>query len=451
MVTERLIRAFRDAYLDVFNQVLLMNLVARQIWEENPDARECFKEIHGAYNALKSEDNLKNDIGDAAYFQFFGELKERGVCSHLEMLKSAFWSGQSLDKFATSGSGYYTALDRYDNSDWLSEEDVVIFNILDNVFEVLDARRPFIHCNIEQQPFFSSFLLTLFGRLRYVENTYGFSHKNLYMCLYHFDLIYKKFIPERYPKSGDKVLVGERKELLNEMARWIRDATGLFDCYFNRNKLIARITMGEVDRGSFRDIRPLIIELHGEELRSFDKNLSSDIEEYTSRICNALKDWLRQHLSSYPYGSNMDCVSDQLQEEYSLYEKNRTSRKKIERVEKEKTDNFMQKVEVVKAPSTQTACYALLAYDYYAGAKKGELSADTLEGSVEQVRKRYSTLLEDKDNGFPGSGVERKLRFFCEGIEERKFSCLQEKKADVVKKGEGFKGEYFPYPLFFQV
>lgn len=451
MITEKLILAYRDTYLDVFNQVLLMNLVARQIWGENPDARECFKEIHRAYNSLKSEDNLRKDIGDDAYFRFFGALREEGKYSYLEMLKAIFWGGQSLDKYATSGSSHYTTLDGYGAVDWLSDENITIFNILDNVFEVLDAKRQFMHCNIEQQPFFGSFLLTLFGRLRYIENTYGFSHKNLYMCLYHFDLMYKNFIPDRYPKSGDKMQAVERRKLLNEMARWIRNATGLFDCCFSRNNLIGRITMGDLDRKSYRDVRPLTIELHDRELKNIDKNVSSNVEEYASKVSNILKDWLRQYLSGYPYGTNMNCVSDQLQEEYELSEENRISRKKREKEEKGKEVKIVQKFEVVQSPSALTSCYALLAYDYCEGAKKGEIFDDTLEGSVRHVEKKYSIISDDIRNAFPGEGITKRVGYFVEGIKQRKFSYIHEEEINIVKNGLGFKGEYFPYPLFFQV
>jgi hypothetical protein len=323
----------------------------------------------------------------------------------------------------------------------------VIFNILKDVFKILDKKQRLSSSNNNFQPWYRDFLITLFGEVGCIKNTYGYNYQNLYMCLYHFDLVYENLIAdysEKSKKDGSEV-EGEmekenlsddkKREMLQEVATWIRRTTRMYECNFSRNtKIFSKVYLGKltvnpnIDDSSltifFRDNKP--VEL-------ITKGSLEDLSSYSDEICKYLKIWLcDQWLATHQSMTYDNALLQEECDEYRNYMKN----KEIEDIKK-------QAKMFTKIDSISTLCYTILAWDLCEGITAEKITQDA---AVEVIKKKCQN---KTSKSFPTDGVKRQLGVIGSRIEKKHYSQVKTKQ-DAVLQQQQFKAdsEFFPYPLF---
>ena len=459
---------YRDLYDDVVNQVLLMNLVARQIWFEDEAARECFEKIHNGYIALTSEENLRQKIGKKTFdnlFPDYGEEADLSVPnndkeadrSFLGTLGKRYGMNNTLNVFLRSSMNSLGSSSVALENEQIFEH-VAISNILKDVFEILD--------NGNQFPIFYVGLLnswqiyfinTLFEGVKCIENTYGYSYQNLYMCIYHFDLIYKYLIPnflenaqtDKKEEEGalevKKISDDKKRDMLHAVATWIRRTTRIYKCNFSRNeKMFFRVFLDKSSanpqKGGFSPDNPqtnaastLTIFFNDDKPeRLIAESTWEDFSAYSDEICKMLKFWLCDQWMSKHKGSFIN--NSILQKEYDEYKSD---------IEKEVIVEIKKQTKIfTKKDSISTFCYAILAWNYCEGIMAEK---STQDDAVMYIEKSCDTISNKK---FPTAGVKKQLGVFDSRFKTKGYSQIRIKQVDALQQQLKSDREFFPYPLF---
>ena len=431
MKKKSLLATYGSFCLDVVNQILLMNLVARELYKNDPAARESFEIIHKAYEILGSKEDLKNKIGGHAFNDFFEEHLK--VDTNFNRVLDKFYiRGQPLSRFAVPETDYFP---RYTIKRTSSNGIEPRFKIMQDVFQCFDRRDRLSNYANEYRGPYIDFINTVFGGARHINNTYGFSHHNLYTCLYDCEESIRSIIIPDYENSRNNL------ELL---AIWLKNVTAKYEISLDEPIPVHKIFPIELGNHSLTDVVPLCLCLERTLLEKYSNELSDfeSIEDYATRIAVTLKNWLTVKLSGC--SPKIEYPKEILRNEYDAHlNHNKEWQKKAKPDQKGniEQDHFITK----KTSSIPTSCYSLLAYDHL------QRSKCTHKEAVCYVKAKYcgETETQIKDEDFPEAGIVKQLRAFIKNIDKNKYSKIQANQIELLREVPKSKGTFFSNPLFF--
>ena len=391
---------------------------------------------------MSSKETLRQKIGDKAFRDFFGDISKEGDDVYFDKLEMRF---QNREQYGSNvppdsmniSSPTSAALDRESVF-----EHEIIFNTLKDVFELLDKGKRITSSNNNLKPEYIDFLNTLFDGVSCVNiNTYGYSFQNIYMCLFHFELVFENLIVCK--QNRGEVARGEEKEevkekddiTLQELTTWIRRTARFYKCNFSRNaKVISRIYF--VNPGSTANVQASSLHISfcdDKPERLIAEGSSEDLSSYAEEICKLIKVWLFDKWSANH--KNIAFENSLLKKEYDEY---CIDMKKKEIKEIKKEAKIFTQIE-----SIATICYAILACDYCEGIGKDKITQDKAVKLL--IEKKYH---REQNEPFPANGVKKQLGLFYRGINDENYSEVKKKLDDVLQQQPKSDREFFPYPLF---
>lgn len=451
--------AYRDIYLDIVNQVLLMNLVARQIWLKDELARNCFMKIHNAYCALSSKDRLMEKLGEKVFLKFFSEIKYK---DEYDFFSEFACKCIGLVKTDDSIFGVIPNVLKDLNTLHNNQRNNSIFNneasriILTYIFEKLDKDGCVSISNYMSDSEYVNLVAILSDSAVGIKETYGYSHQNIYMCLYHFDAVYKDLLINSFKERKhladnnnfeikyENMPTRKTGEMLIDAAAWIRLATKIYKCNFSRNTKMFSSAKFEKrmenrnnygfsvsDNYSVNNASSLIVDFYDDKPEKIlDSGSLEDFSSYCDELCEMLRVWLIDQW--YTKHKNIDNARANIQKEYEKY---RNDMKKDDIAESRKITKLFKSID-----GSETIIYAILAFDHLDGAKmSGKL---TQNNAIELVADKYNKLTD-----FPTAGVKKQLKDLRERIKNRDYSKIRNQQIELLRQNIKDDREFFPYPL----
>jgi hypothetical protein len=396
--------------------------------------RKTLEIISKAYDALSSEEKLRNFIGDDNYNYFYDKVVVKfeeieGIFGHsrkserydfLKILEEICKQGQTVESFSTKEwSCQYLGL---------SKIDVTRFQILRDIFRLLDNKTPRLpSLNTGLKKDYQEFLNTLFAGVEFIEQTYGLGHQNLFVCVYFYEMVVESLTRSvHFNESGPMF------SDVNEVAEWIKRSTGLYECQYFSNKNI-KISLTRGRYGDFNDFRPEVeykISLLEREYEELSKEGNEkNIEMYVARVTSLFEEMLRGNITRRK-GGGLLLGQSQIKTEYRMYRKL-------------KADKKISPTRIVKRiDGVPNYICAILAWDYYHGVKAPvDIQLKIDEAILEAKRNEGIQQITVKE-----SGVKKWLTTILSDIKSDKYKEDCKEMANLTTR---LKGDYFPYPLFF--
>lgn len=452
--------AYRDLYLDVTNQVILMNLVARQIWIEDEQARNCLKKIHSVYCALSSKESLREKLGDKLFFKFFLEENKHGDDDFFKKLAYESINAKLInDNF---NGVFISMLNDLDTSIPYHGENSVFKNdasriILTYIFELLDKDGCVSISNSMFDSKYINFIAILSESVAAIKDTYGYGHQNIYMCLYHFDFIYQdllvefSYVPNKLSGNDqeeylEEIISDKKMDMLIEVSKWISFATRIYKCNFSRNtKLFSSANFDKCmanphntffsinENSSISNASSLIINFYDDKPETLlDGGTLEEFSSYSDDLCEMLKVWLIDKW--YEKHNKIARANINMQKEYEKY---RSDMDKVGVSESRKIAKIFKSID-----GSETIIYAIFVFDYLYGTKmSGKMSQKSY---IEFVKNKYY----ESSKKFPYAGVKKQLGELRKRIENSDYTKIRNKQNELSRQNIKENREFFPYPLF---
>lgn len=440
--------AYRDLYLEIVNQILLMNLVARQIWLKDEQARNCFTKIHNTYIALCSKEGLKQKLGDNLFYKYFPNENEFSDDNFFEELANRCSQGRSL---SDNVNGVIPGmLNKYNLSFIdLSGESIfkykAAFIILNDIFNKLDKDGCVSSYNIGFDRFYIEFITLISDAVVGIKNTHGYSYQNIYMCLYHFDYIHKFLLYNLTKKESqsqhniqekieDKTLHVENKSImLINLAIWLRYATKIYKCNFSRKtNMFFTANLGKYYGNPNKEASSLIINFYDNKPEKLLENNNFDeYLLYTDKLCETIKIWLIDQW--YIKNKTTIIYDESIKKEYKEY------------LSDIKNDNVAESKKIIKIiksiDGSSTIIYAILAFDCLNESKNTKNISK--EKAINFVKDKHF-----QSSDFPMAGVKKQLRMLIERLQNNYYSNIRNNQIYLLQWQHVEEREFFSYPLF---
>lgn len=416
-----LLTTYRVFCLDAINQILLMNLVARDLYYNDSEARNTFEIIHNAYEAMESATKMKEALPGVLFNECFEGLCDEKI-KKIDAVEGGF--NGVLEGFykKSAGSTRYGYTGDYENIRSIDGEENtppdIRFYILEDLFVHLDKKQVLSRYNMAStQSLYLDWLLEVFSGVRFVKNTYEYSHYNLYMSLYHLEEVFKEFACFKEHDGRNN---------LESLSDWLKKVTKPYCTSSLRHtatvKVKENLPLGCIE---FRCDVP-----YGYMEEEVKRN-------YIDRMMLQIKYQLTTKLGCETEEETIS--TDTLRYEYEKFLKYSEQRKNS----KDKTQNITV---VKKSSSVLCMLGALLAYD----------TLKCIGGDSKNIRITQQEAIMDIANrtkgfvsSFPVEGAKKQLRLFKNNIEGNLFCKMRENQLEGLPEDLlPSRGEFFPNPLF---
>ncbi|TKB24227.1 hypothetical protein FCL47_18750 [Desulfopila sp. IMCC35006] len=425
----------RELYLDLVNQVLLMSLFARELYFSDKKVRKVFEKIHKAHEVLSDRTKLKEMFN----------LPEDGASSWLRR----YLTDEQSDLFM----------------EFTKEDEETFGNTLEDIYRLNQHPQRARYELLNEKPFnetpflilidillyfdreigisndrgkitsqYQDFLRTLTGNIVPAGQLRGYSHLNLFICLYYPDILFSKLISE---------------------ANLVKDRGGQLD-------ELQPLELKEQAKLLWKTVESL--PLSSLRSRSVDKPTITHDDEYSPSVkfevdlsCNR---YIRAMKLSKKNGKNPELYSfleytialfqEKLMGEYKMQRELPPSEEKLLADDYQSYKNNPRRKSEEKivhyAKTVSTVFQAILTWDYLHGPRK-----DATKLSVMDAMKLSATALNIKEKlKYPGVKRIYNEKILAK-IKNKDYSQLQKELYQTYSIVESrLTGEYFPFPLFFK-
>ncbi|MGL1931795.1 MAG: hypothetical protein OCC45_08550 [Desulfotalea sp.] len=415
---------YRHIYIETIEQILLMNLVARELWHTDESFKHNMQEIRKLNYVFTSKENFTHEFGNETYHDLSRTLKDAYISNYearsdykeriltIQEVKeniSKPWENNIHSHQNIFTEGVNAPLKRYKvweiGNDPASKrikevKEKQIFNLLRMFFETLDSGRNSLPEAKIGSHSINDLYLNFLPRLKIPTKKAGYSYENLYLSLYHFDAVLTEI----------KITEKEIKELDNSSLEQVlacsQLANSMYMCNFKNNiSTKSSINIKDAKNAPITQLIAKYIKL-GLYKEPYEKACKSNNDEkkvYAEEIGALVKDALIEHLLK-DTGTNELAKYD-----YKTFKKLMKENGKI---------GLVKRIDGIEA-----LCYALLAYDYIEEIRgnKSEVGESLLKAITETKINHY---LGKGMTNFPEEGVKKQLRKILREIKKGRYTNM---------------------------